>query len=153
MLRNNRAYSTQDPYLGPNHLSAFRAYFRISRLTAPAVIAACLLLASPASADTAAFDLVGPKVEVRVERQGKTLPIAEVPSLQAGDRLWVHPDLPDIHVSLLSRKNTGAQARSGARVFRMQNRSARILPLGGGSCLRRTRHPFTVSGPKAVTED
>ncbi|MGB6387346.1 MAG: hypothetical protein WBF25_19130 [Terriglobales bacterium] len=76
-------------------MSAFRAYFRISRLTAPAVIAACLLLASPASADTAAFDLVGPKVEVRVERQGKTLPIAEVPSLQAGDRLWVHPDLPD----------------------------------------------------------
>ena len=24
-----------------------------------------------------------------------TLPIAEVPNLQPGDRLWVHPDLPD----------------------------------------------------------
>lgn len=41
--------------------------------------------------------------------------------------------LTDIHVSLLSRKDTGAQARSGERAFfRMQNRSARILPLGGG---------------------
>lgn len=28
-------------------------------------------------------------------RSGKTLPIAQVPNLQAGDRLWVHPDLPD----------------------------------------------------------
>src|ERR1700688_4341165 len=46
-------------------------------------------------ADAAAFDLVGPKVEVRVQREGRTLPIAEVPSLQAGDRLWVHPDLPE----------------------------------------------------------
>src|ERR1700758_427841 len=49
----------------------------------------------PGAAETAAFDLIGPKVEVRVQRAGKTLPIAEVPNLQAGDRLWVHPDLPD----------------------------------------------------------
>ena len=49
----------------------------------------------PARADNAAFDLTGPKVEVRVQRGGATLPIAEVPSLQAGDRLWIHPDLPD----------------------------------------------------------
>ena len=48
-----------------------------------------------ARADNAAFDLVGPKVEVRVQRGGQTLPIAEVPNLQAGDRLWVHADLPD----------------------------------------------------------
>jgi hypothetical protein len=45
--------------------------------------------------DNAAFDLVGPKVDVRVQRAGVTLPIAQVPNLQAGDRLWVHPDLPD----------------------------------------------------------
>ncbi len=45
--------------------------------------------------DNAAFDLVGPKVDVRVQRAGGTLPIAQVPNLQAGDRLWVHPDLPD----------------------------------------------------------
>jgi len=48
-----------------------------------------------ASAQTAAFDLIGPKVEVRVQRASVTLPIAEVPNLQAGDRLWVHADLPD----------------------------------------------------------
>ena len=46
-------------------------------------------------AETAAFDLIGPKVEVRVQRDGHTLPISQVPNLQAGDRLWVHPDLPE----------------------------------------------------------
>ena len=49
----------------------------------------------PARGETAAFDLIGPKINVRVERDHKTLPIAQVPNLQAGDRLWVHPDLPD----------------------------------------------------------
>ncbi len=48
-----------------------------------------------ALADNAAFDLIGPKFDVRVQRAGVTLPIAQVPNLQAGDRLWVHPDLPD----------------------------------------------------------
>jgi len=46
-------------------------------------------------ADAAPFDLIGPKVEIHVQRDGRTLPIAEVPNLQAKDRLWVHPDLPD----------------------------------------------------------
>ena len=54
-----------------------------------------MVLVSAAHADNAAFDLIGPKVDVRVQRAGVTLPIAEVPNLQAGDRLWVHPDLPD----------------------------------------------------------
>jgi hypothetical protein len=40
------------------------------------------------------FDLSGPPLSVRVTRNGKTLPIAEVPDLQAGDKLWLHPDLP-----------------------------------------------------------
>ena len=48
-----------------------------------------------AYAETAAFDLIGPKINVRVQRSGRTLPIAQVPNLQAGDRLWVHADLPD----------------------------------------------------------
>jgi hypothetical protein len=48
-----------------------------------------------ARADSAAFDLIGPNVQVRVQRAGATLPIAQVPNLQAGDRLWVHPDMPD----------------------------------------------------------
>jgi hypothetical protein len=46
-------------------------------------------------ADTAAFDLAGPRIEVRVTRAGKTLPISRVPNLQVGDRLWIHPDMPD----------------------------------------------------------
>ena len=50
---------------------------------------------TPARADNAAFDLIGPKVQVRVQRAGTTLPISEVPNLQPGDRLWIHPDLPD----------------------------------------------------------
>jgi hypothetical protein len=54
-----------------------------------------LSFAGAARADNAAFDLIGPKIEVRVQRTGTTLPIAEVPNLQPGDRLWVHPDLPD----------------------------------------------------------
>jgi hypothetical protein len=45
-------------------------------------------------ADTAAFDLAGPSIEMTVTRSGKTLPISEVPNLQAGDRIWLHPDLP-----------------------------------------------------------
>ena len=54
-----------------------------------------LPLAGAARAENAAFDLIGPKVEVRVQRAAATLPIAEVPNLQPGDRLWLHPDLPD----------------------------------------------------------
>ncbi len=54
-----------------------------------------LTLIGAARADNAAFDLIGPKVDVRVQRAGVTLPIAEVPNLQPGDRLWVHPNLPD----------------------------------------------------------
>ena len=46
-------------------------------------------------ADNAAFDLAGPRIEIRVTRAGKTLPISRVPNLQAGDRLWIHPDMPD----------------------------------------------------------
>src|ERR1700692_3091321 len=61
------------------------------------ILVICFVVAASAIlwADTAAFDLTGPKVEVRVQREGHTLPISEVPNLQAGDRLWVHPDLPD----------------------------------------------------------
>lgn len=55
----------------------------------------CLMPAVVLHAEGAAFDLVGPKVDVRVQRGGQTLPIAQVPNLQAGDRLWIHPDLPD----------------------------------------------------------
>ncbi len=45
-------------------------------------------------ADGARFDLAGPQLDVRVTRGGLTLPIAQVPNLQPGDKLWVHPDFP-----------------------------------------------------------
>src|SRR5947209_4059993 len=44
--------------------------------------------------DAAVFDLTGPSLSVKVTRAGKTLPIAKVPSLQPGDRIWIHPEFP-----------------------------------------------------------
>ena len=46
-------------------------------------------------ANAQAFDLAGPKVDVHVKRGEVTLPIGEVPNLLPGDRLWIHPDLPE----------------------------------------------------------
>jgi hypothetical protein len=53
-----------------------------------------LLCCIPGHAADARFDLIGPKIDVRVTRDGQTLPIAAVPNLQPGDKLWLHPDLP-----------------------------------------------------------
>src|SRR6185312_11515628 len=55
---------------------------------------ASLLVCGVARADNARFDLTGPRIDVRVTRAGVTLPIASVPNLQPGDRIWLHPDLP-----------------------------------------------------------
>jgi hypothetical protein len=54
-----------------------------------------LVSAGLRAADGAAFDLLGPKVDVHVKRGTVTLPIGEVPNLEPGDRLWIHPDLPE----------------------------------------------------------
>jgi hypothetical protein len=51
-------------------------------------------LAITAHADPAPFDLAGPSLEVRVTRGAQTLPVAEVPNLMAGDRVWIKSDLP-----------------------------------------------------------
>lgn len=59
------------------------------------IIGVLLFLSARLLADAAAFDLPGPRVEVKVARSGKTLPISEVPNLKAGDRLWLHPVIPD----------------------------------------------------------
>ena len=74
--------------------SIFFTSFR-SLLATAVLLVAIMRLSGAAYADTAAFDLIGPNVQVRVQRGGTTLPISEVPNLQAGDRLWVHPDLPE----------------------------------------------------------
>ena len=50
-------------------------------LLVPVSTALVLALNLCAFADSAPFDLAGPKVDVRVERGGKTLPIASVPNL------------------------------------------------------------------------
>jgi len=42
-----------------------------------------------------AFDLAGPKVDVHVKRGAVTLPISQVANIMPGDRLWIHPDLPE----------------------------------------------------------
>src|ERR1700676_2407320 len=65
------------------------------------LLSSCTLV----QAQAARFDLAGPKVEVRVTRGDKTLPIAYVPNLQAGDKLWLHPDLPptqSVHYLLIA---------------------------------------------------
>jgi hypothetical protein len=73
-----------------NHAHIRELVFRLL-LFAPAIFGAT----TSARAENAAFDLAGPRVEMTVNRAGKTLPIAEVPNLQAGDRLWIHPVLPE----------------------------------------------------------
>src|SRR6201991_1696027 len=65
---------------------------RAPRLTG--TLAALLLLVPALHADPARFDLVGPKIDVHVTRNGRTLPIAQLPNLLPGDKIWLHPDLP-----------------------------------------------------------
>src|SRR5271170_7732723 len=68
-------------------------------------LAALLLLCTALHADPARFDLTGPKVDVHVTRAGKTLPIAYVPNLQPGDKIWLHPNLPptqSVHYLLIA---------------------------------------------------
>lgn len=55
----------------------------------------CICFAASLLADAQPFDLSGPKVDIHVKRGNVTLPISEVPNLMPGDRLWVHPDLPE----------------------------------------------------------
>src|SRR6516162_1235308 len=70
----------------------------LGMLAKPALLRFILALlfssASFAFGDNAAFDLAGPKLEVKVVRGGKALPISQIPNLQAGDRIWVHPEFP-----------------------------------------------------------
>lgn len=64
----------------------FRTFFLFTLLT---------MVTAVARAGTAHFDLTGPRVEMHVTRAGKTLPISDVANLQAGDRMWIHPDFPE----------------------------------------------------------
>ena len=68
---------------------------RVLILPSFALLALLFIGTEIARADAAAFDLAGPRVEMTVTRAGKTLPISDVPNLQPGDRLWIHPDFPE----------------------------------------------------------
>ena len=63
-----------------------------SRILVAGLLAAC----APGilHADNARFDLAGPKIDISVTRGTATLPIAEVPNLQPGDKLRIKADLP-----------------------------------------------------------
>src|ERR1700694_2348931 len=68
----------------------------ISKLR-PLLLTAMIALAHATAAhaaEPAPFDLAGPIVEVTVTRNGKTLPVSQVPNLAVGDRLWIKADLP-----------------------------------------------------------
>lgn len=64
------------------------------RLLLSASLLAGLLGSRAVAADPAPFDLTGPTLRVTVTHQGKSLPIAQVPQLSAGDRLDIRADLP-----------------------------------------------------------
>jgi hypothetical protein len=90
-------YRYLKPYIAVSTpgIVARRRCARLGFATALGVVLIALGGVIPAHADdNARFDLIGPKVEVRVTRAGVTLPISSVPNLQPGDRLWLHPDLP-----------------------------------------------------------
>src|SRR5579859_5298591 len=65
------------------------------RRTLPLLLAAMLSFPALLLADNPAFDLAGPKIDVHVKRGDLSLPVGEVPNLMPGDRIWVHPDLPE----------------------------------------------------------
>ena len=67
----------------------------IRRFTPLFAVVVSLAAVAIAWADPAPFDLTGPKLEVKVTRAGKTLPIAEVPNLKVGDRVWIKADWPE----------------------------------------------------------
>jgi hypothetical protein len=61
-------------------------------------VAACLFVIFFAAVlradDKARFDLAGPTIDIRVTRGSSTLPIAQVPNLLPGDKIWIKADLP-----------------------------------------------------------
>jgi hypothetical protein len=58
------------------------------------IFATLIFFSSSLYADSASFDLDGPALRVKVTRGKQTLGIGEVPTLQAGDKLWIQPAFP-----------------------------------------------------------
>ncbi len=82
--KNNRS----DIHSARVHKALIRYFFLIA-----------ILLAGfcAAYANTAPFDLEGPRVEVKVTRAGKPLPIGAVPNLQPDDAIWIHTGFDKDH--------------------------------------------------------
>ena len=78
----------------PDNIERLSSYNRYMRRCCLFLLLICLA-SSELHAIDLAFDLSGPKVDVHVKRGEVTLPIGEVPNLLPGDRLWIHPDLPE----------------------------------------------------------
>jgi hypothetical protein len=60
-----------------------------------AVLALSSGVSTASAAAAAPFDLEGPGLEVRITRADRTLPVAEVPNLLAGDRVSIKADFPE----------------------------------------------------------
>jgi hypothetical protein len=56
--------------------------------------AVCLLVSLCGPVRGAPFDLAGPTLKVTVTRGSMTLPVAEVPNLATGDRIWIRAAFP-----------------------------------------------------------
>jgi hypothetical protein len=83
----------------------------MASLLRPFCLVFLLAVPSVVFADPAPFDLTGPKLEVKVTHDGKTLPISEVPNLSEGDQLWIKADLPpaqSVHYLLVAAFLRGA---------------------------------------------
>ncbi|MHA6767786.1 hypothetical protein [Sphingobium ummariense] len=83
------------------------------RLVLPLIASAALALgiAPAGAADPAPFELPGPGLRITVKRGDAVLPIAQVPSLTAGDELSIKAELPEeqgAHFILLSAFLRGA---------------------------------------------
>ena len=59
------------------------------------LLAGLLFCSCRPSRGDARFDLIGPRIDVRVTRGNQTIPIASLPNLEPGDKIWIHPDLPE----------------------------------------------------------
>lgn len=75
--------------------SRFFAPSRTSLVSSLCLPALLFLGTTFAKAEGTSFDLTGPRVDLKVRRGANTLAIGNVANLQPGDRLWIHPDLPD----------------------------------------------------------
>jgi hypothetical protein len=77
-------------------LQLLRHNRRVPSLSAKLAATLVLVLLAPRASDPAAaapFDLAGPTLEVEVTQAGRTLPIAQIPNLASGDRVWIKADL------------------------------------------------------------